>query len=74
MKRSEWIKLIIVELEEFHGNQKGLKKGDKFLHGNKVVGQKETKKIGDSISYYIVTGVKNKSIEYQMGFGILKEG
>ena len=74
MKISEWSRLIIVELEDFHGNKKELKIGDKFLYGNKVVGQKETKKIGNDISYYIVTNVKNKSVEYQMGFGILKEG
>lgn len=74
MKISEWSRLITVELEDFHGNKKKLKIGDKFLYGNKVVGQKETKKIGNDISYYIVTNVKNKSVEYQMGFGTLEEG
>lgn len=74
MKANKWSKLPIVELEDFAGNKKRLQVGDKFLHGSKVVQQKETKKIGDNVSYYIVTNIKNNSVEYQMGFGILKEG
>lgn len=36
-------------------SQVRLKAGTRFLTGTKIIAQKETKKVGDEITYYLVT-------------------
>lgn len=51
-----------------------LKEGDKFLYGQRMIEQLETKQKGDEITYYQVLSVKGAhNIEYIPRYEILKE-
>ena len=59
MERNKWFNIKILKDDTF--NTKGLKKGDYFLFGNRMVEQiNNKKKIGDKISYYKVLNIKDK--------------
>jgi len=47
--------------------------GEYFLTGKKVIEQKETKKVGQDISYYKVTKIDGNNISYVMIFDKLEE-
>ena len=57
MKANKWLKIRIVEDIE----KENFKIGDVFLFGSAIIEQRETKKIGDKITYYRVTG---QNIQY----------
>lgn len=49
-----------------------LKVGDKFLFGEKIVGQQDSKEPGQSVSYYVVVEVHpNGNISYKMDWETL---
>ena len=52
-----------------------LKTGDKFLTGTKVIAQQETKKIGDEITYYVVTNADElgKNVSYKPVYDKMEE-
>lgn len=55
-------------------NMTGLKVGDKFLFGTKMVAQKEEKQIGEMITYYEVIGISSQgNVEYSPRYERLKE-
>lgn len=55
-------------------NMTGLKVGDKFLFGTKMVSQKEEKTVGDPISYYEVIAISSQgNVEYKVVFDKLEE-
>lgn len=48
--------------------------GECFLTGNRMINQKESKDIGDEISWYEVTDVKNNTqISYAPRYGVMKK-
>jgi hypothetical protein len=51
----------------------GLKLDDKFLMGEKVIGQMGNKKIGDVITYYKVTLKNENNIAYSPCYETLEE-
>jgi len=51
-----------------------LEVGDLFLMGEWIIRQKETKVIGQEITYYKLLNKKGKSIEYIPIYDILEEG
>ena len=61
------------EDKESKENMNDLKMGDYFLYGKSVIAQKETKKIGDSISYYEVISKSRNGIEYVPIFDYMEE-
>ncbi len=67
MKISKWRSLKVVK------NLETINEGDCFLMGERVAEQKETKKIGDEISYYKILK-KGKNIEYIPLYDMLEEG
>lgn len=69
MQRSRWLRLKEIE----DPLKMVLKENEVFLHGNAMIGQKETKKIGDQIVYYKVIRKEGKTIEYTQIFDILEE-
>lgn len=48
-----------------------LEVGDKFLYGNNVKAQKQNKKMGDEICYYVVISKSDIGVEYTPVFEIL---
>lgn len=53
---------------------KGLKLFDMFLVGENMKNQKDKKKVGDQISYYVVTEVKNDGhIIYEPKYDVLED-
>lgn len=55
-------------------NMTGLKVGDKFLFGAKMLSQKEEKTVGDPITYYEVIAInKHGNVEYKVVFDKLEE-
>lgn len=73
MKARDWINLKFVDFNDPRETRK-LKKGDMFLYGKNMKTQKENKKMGDMVSYYVVIDVKkNGNIEYILKNSILEE-
>jgi len=68
MKINKWKRLK--EIEE---NFDALKFNDFFLLGEKVIEQKETKEVGQEITYYKLIK-KGKSVEYVAIYDTLEEG
>lgn len=69
MKADEWYRVKVVEdISNYN-----LKLGDKFLYGSKVANQKETKKIGDKITYYEVIKIDGNSVQYVIRIENLEE-
>lgn len=58
MKRGDFMKIKSLKDEDAFLTE-NLKVGDKFLYGENVVRQLETKKKGEEITYYKVIGVKS---------------
>jgi hypothetical protein len=50
-----------------------LREGDKFLYGNRMIEQLETKTTGQEISFYQVLKIMGKNVEYIPRYEILKE-
>jgi hypothetical protein len=48
-----------------------LRKYDRFLYGNAMIEQKQTKEVGQQITYYEVVSVENNKIEYKPIFDII---
>jgi len=67
MKINEWRRLREVE------NLDKIKVGEFFLMGDKVIEQKETKFIGQEITYYKLLKRKGKSVEYVPIYDTLEE-
>jgi len=67
MKINEWRRLREVE------NLDKIKVGEFFLMGDKVIEQKETKIIGQEITYYKLLKRKGKSVEYVPIYDTLEE-
>jgi len=67
MKINDWIRLKEVE------NPDELKVGDLFLMGDKVIDQKETKIVGQEITYYKLLKNEGKSVEYIPIYDTLEE-
>lgn len=49
----------IKKLKEIEINSSNLKVGDFFVHGEKMIEQLESKKIGDNVSFFKVISIKN---------------
>lgn len=71
MTKYKWLR--IREIEDLVNID--LSEGDIFLNGTAMIGQKDTKEIGQQITYFevIKQNEKNKSIEYKQVFDILEE-
>lgn len=64
----------LLEIEEDLTNVK-LEVNTRFLFGRRIIDQKNTKKVGDIITYYLVTGTSNngKDISYRPVYEKLEE-
>jgi len=56
------------------GDMNGLRIGDCFLEGEMILKQSIEKQIGDSITYYKVTGILDGTIQYVPIYDKLEEG
>jgi hypothetical protein len=69
MTKYQWLRLRVVEdLADAE-----LKKDEFFLNGHAMIGQKDTKEIGQQITYFKVIKAKGKNIEYTEVFDVLEE-
>jgi len=69
MTKYQWLRLRVVEdLADIE-----LKKDELFLNGHAMIGQKDTKEVGQQITYFKVIKAKEKNIEYTEVFDILEE-
>ena len=50
-----------------------LREGDKFLYGNRMIEQLESKTTGQEVSFYQVLKIMGKNVEYIPRYEILKE-
>lgn len=69
MTKYPWLRLK--EVEDL--SDVDLKEGDIFLYGHAMIGQKDTKEIGQQIVYFKVLKSEGKNIEYTEVFDILEE-
>ena len=69
MKKTQFVRMLEIAEEK---NMDNLEVGDFFLYGTSVIGQKQNKQIGDSITYYQVVDKKPKGIEYAPVFDYLE--
>ena len=71
MNKYHWLRLKEVE----DPIKMVLQKGDKFLYGSHMIAQKDTKKIGEQITYFEVINSEKegKNIEYVQIFEMLEE-
>lgn len=69
MRKNEFMRLP--DFEDLDDTSE-LRIGDKFLYGNSVRLQKQNKKDGDEICYYIVISRSDIGIEYTPIFDILE--
>jgi hypothetical protein len=71
MRESDWKKLPEITEED---KMDELQLHDYFLYGTNMVNQKQTKKLGQDISYYEIIGKDgNKHVEYAPIFDILEK-
>lgn len=70
MRKNEFMRLR--EFDDMDDTSQ-LNIGDKFLYGGSVKAQKQNKKEGDEITYYIVIGKSNVGIEYAPMFEVLEK-
>jgi len=69
MTKYQWLRLRVIEdLADVE-----LKENELFLNGHAMIGQKDTKEIGQQITYFKVIKAKEKNIEYTEVFDILEE-
>lgn len=68
-------KAIFMRLYEFEteGDTSNLNIGDKFLYGKNIITQKQTKIIGEPITYYQVISKSKCGIEYVPIYDYLEE-
>ena len=59
MKASKWLRIVIVESNDSINK---LEVGNVFLEGDRIISQRETKRIGNFITYYKVTNNNNKGL------------
>lgn len=69
MRLNIFKKLKVINEEE---KMNELNVGDCFLYGNSIIGQKENKKDGDSITYYKVINKSERGVEYTPIYDYLK--
>ena len=69
MTKYQWLRIKVVE----DLTDADLVKDDIFLHGHHMVGQKDTKEIGQQIVYFKVIKAEGKNIEYTEIFDVLEE-
>lgn len=69
MKKNKWLRLKSVD-DPMNLN---LEKGELFLHGNRMINQKEVKKIGEEITYFKVLESDGNRMEYIQIFDKLEE-
>jgi len=71
MNKYQWLRLKDIE----DPLKMRLKKGENFLYGSRMISQKDTKKIGEQITYFEVLNSKNdgKDLEYIQKFDVLEE-
>ena len=63
MRKTMFMKMLEIE----RGKEEKIDEleiGDYFLYGNSVIGQKQNKIVGQSISYFKVVNKRNSSVEY----------
>jgi len=72
MRISKFKRLKTIEKDKEEEMNK-LMVGECFLYGKNVVAQKETKKVGQSITYYQVISKSNNSVEYTPIFDYMEE-
>jgi len=68
--------MIFSELIEIRDLTKyKLNPGDRFLTGNSILSQKDSKKVGDLITYYLVTDVNDETgvVNYRPVYEKLEE-
>ena len=69
MTKYQWLRLRVVEdLADIE-----LKKDELFLNGHAMIGQKDTKEVGQQITYFKVIKAERKNIEYTEVFDVLEE-
>jgi len=69
MTKYQWLRLRVVEdLADIE-----LKKDELFLNGHAMIGQKDTKEVGQQITYFKVIKAVEKNIEYTEVFDVLEE-
>ncbi len=71
MKYRQW--LMLPKLKDLDDFSDTLIPGDKFLYGNRMVDQLETKKKGEEITYFQVLKVSGTNVEYVPRYEILEE-
>ena len=73
MRRSDFSRLDIIRTEEDLMGKK-LKKYDRFLYGQSMFTQMESKGVGDEISYYeVVDELDNGNILYEVKYDIMEK-
>lgn len=69
MTKYQWLRLRVIE----DLIDAKLVKDDLFLNGHHMIGQKDTKEIGQQITYFKVIKSEGKNIEYTEVFDVLEE-
>ncbi len=72
MKKTVFMKMLEIEKGKEEKIDE-LKIGDYFLYGNSVIGQKQNKTVGQSLSYFEVINKKNGSVEYAPVFDYMEK-
>jgi hypothetical protein len=70
MIESDWKKMIEITEEE---EMDKLEVHDYFLYGTNMIAQKQNKKIGQEISYFVVMNKNGRHIEYGPVFDMLEK-
>ena len=70
MKKSKWLRIKQISEED---DLLKLRVNDVFLTGNAIIGQLETKIVGDEISYYKIIKKNKMNVEYITIFDKLQE-
>ena len=70
MRQADWKKLIEITEET---KMDELEVHDYFLYGTSMIAQKQSKKVGQEISYYQVMSKNGRHIEYGPVFDLLEK-
>jgi hypothetical protein len=71
IKQQDFEKMVEINVNDLDSYK--FKNNEKFLMGESMIDQKFSKKIGDSISYYQISKIDNKNIQYIVKYDRLGE-
>jgi hypothetical protein len=71
IKQQDFEKMVEINVNDLDSYK--FKNNEKFLMGESMIDQKFSKEIGDSISYYQISKIDNKNIQYIVKYDRLGE-